>query len=524
MRFIFAETIKQPAYQVYVSWFRAELKLAIGLVMLLPVLGLAQETGGHHPEAADKGSLTGAHPIPDHPNPSHLAHIHGASGTLGYYTRSDSGAWNSFGEFVRKGQFGGHMRAYHMSTFHTTNGLGNQYANAIGAEIRYATHELYGFHLALSGRFTFGVAQSELAEPNEQTGRLPRFEPQLYDVTDPENKTDLDRLDELYLQYRYRRSTVTVGRQYLQTPLVNPRDSRMKAYLFQGVWGQWRPTGLGTFSGGWIDRVSPRSTVEWFQVRESIGVYGQGRRPDGEPSNFHEHVETAGLAILGWQSPLKHALMAQVWGYFIENVSGTLLGEIAYSPQKTHHWQPYVAAQYLTQGSMGVGGNADPTRRYYEVGDRSHLAGLVVGAATERQSVSTRALHVFDDGRFIFPSEWGRPEFTVQLPRTRVEGLADAYVLQLQLETELSPHLEALLNVARIWTAPTQDAARNKYGLPDLYQANLDVTYRFDGWFEGLHARLLVVYTQAAHPTLRPEEAYYNAGYIHPNLILEYEF
>ena len=83
-------------------------------------------------------------------------------------------------------------------------------------------------------------------ERDELSHRTARFERQLFGITDPENHHDLDRLEELYINYRRKRISLTLGKQSIYSPLVNPQDGRMKPYVLDGLWVDYAP------AEGWL--------------------------------------------------------------------------------------------------------------------------------------------------------------------------------------------------------------------------------------------------------------------------------
>ena len=63
-----------------------------------------------------------------------------------------------------------------------------------------------------------------------------RYEIGLFDIEDPSNKKDIDRLEELYLKYNFKNATITVGKQLINTPFINLQDGRMRPTVVEGVW------------------------------------------------------------------------------------------------------------------------------------------------------------------------------------------------------------------------------------------------------------------------------------------------
>src|SRR5687767_12873570 len=135
----------------------------------------------------------------------------------------------------KRGHFNGHFRYFFMST-QNQKGLTDYFANAAGGGLRYETAKFHGFQFAVSGFYTYNIGSSVLGKVDSITGQSNRYEMALFDVEDPSNKNDIDRLEELYLKYNYRNSSVTLGKQLINTPLINLQDSRMRPTGVDGIW------------------------------------------------------------------------------------------------------------------------------------------------------------------------------------------------------------------------------------------------------------------------------------------------
>jgi hypothetical protein len=187
----------------------------------------------------------------------------------------------------KKGQVHGHFRNFTTVT-NNTRGLTNYYANATGGGIKYETAAFKHFQLGISGFFVFNTGSSDLTKPEEKTKQVSRYETSLFDVADPANKNDIDRLEELYLKYSIKNSHLIFGKQLINTPFINMQDSRMRPTEVQGIWGKFNGSSNTKVEGGFLYKISPRSTVEWYTTGESIGIYSTGGNADGVRRNMPE--------------------------------------------------------------------------------------------------------------------------------------------------------------------------------------------------------------------------------------------
>ena len=167
------------------------------------------------------------------------------------------------------GTMHGHFRSFFSSTFNKNSSV--EYANAVGGGIQFISKPLLNLQIGVSGFFVYDAFSTDLTKVHPVSKTLNRYELGLFDVTNPANKTDIDRLEELYIQYNKKNIAITLGKQLLNTPFINLQDGRMRPTEVQGIWGQWKNNNKKWY-GGWINRFSPRSTVEWYKTNESIGI------------------------------------------------------------------------------------------------------------------------------------------------------------------------------------------------------------------------------------------------------------
>ena len=154
----------------------------------------------------------------------------------------------------------GHFRYFSMFTDNQAQ-LSDYYALAGGGGIRYETAPYHGLQFAVSGFYIFNLASSDLGIPDSLSGSKSRYELGLFDLEDPENKKDLDRLEEFYLKYTKSKSSITLGRQLINTPFINLQDGRMRPTGVEGAWLVSEDIKNTKFEGGLLWAISPRSTV-----------------------------------------------------------------------------------------------------------------------------------------------------------------------------------------------------------------------------------------------------------------------
>ena len=73
----------------------------------------------------------------------------------------------------------------------------------------------------------------------------------------------------------------------------------MRPTLEQGLWAEVNEIKNTTIQAGWITHISPRSTVRWYKVDQSIGIYPVGLNESGVRSGYANAIESNGIGLLG---------------------------------------------------------------------------------------------------------------------------------------------------------------------------------------------------------------------------------
>jgi hypothetical protein len=182
------------------------------------------------------------------------------------------------------------------SRFYVTAGFS---VNAVGVGIGYETGPWKGIQLGISGYAIYHLSSSNLSDIDPLSNQPNRYELGLFDVENPANKNELDRLEDLYLKYSKNRLSMKLGKQHIRSPFINPQDGRMRPTLVEGLLMDYRFKSKVQLNVGLIHRISPRSTVHWHGIGESMGLYGVGVNPDGTKSNYKGNMPESGIAFLG---------------------------------------------------------------------------------------------------------------------------------------------------------------------------------------------------------------------------------
>lgn len=418
-----------------------------------------------------------------------------------------------------------HARSFYMST--TNEGdLKDDQALAAGAGIGVVTQAFYGFQLGMSGFFVYNIYSSDIDQPDPITNMDNRYEVGLFDIEDPSNKNDLDRLEELYLKYNFSKSAITFGKIHLNTPFINPQDGRMRPTIAEGLWLNINESKKIGINGGWIYDISPRSTVRWYTMANSIGINPSGITTEGIKSDYYENISSTGMGIANIYYTPNDQLKINIWDGFLDNVMNTAMIEFNYNHPIKSGLKMYEGLILLHQDAINYGGNENQAMTYIDKGARSNVISAQLGVKNKIINTSINYTHITGDGRYLMPREWGKEPFYTFLPRERNEGLGNVHAFVLKgAYTSANTHFKTGLGYGYYHLPDVKDVRLNKYAMPSYHQFNADASYSFSGMFKGFEIRALVVYKLQQGEDYGNLKVIYNkVNLLNINIILDIKF
>lgn len=352
-------------------------------------------------------------------------------------------------------------------------------ANGIAIGLQYKSPVWNGLRFGASGYFLTNLGSSDLAAP-DPIAKLPdRYELRLFDNSRPDKTYALSRWEELYLEYGAKQLLVRLGSMKLQLPYINPQDGALRPGMEQALMAEWRPANEFSVVGGWIFGFAPRSTVGWYTVAQTIGLYPAGTSTIGKKSGYIGNQTTAGIGFL-WAKYAESGFKAQFYEQYTENIFNTAMVQAEYEPEKSNNVQPVVGVQVHMQNKIANGGNDDPLLAYYEGQERASAISCRIGVVSHQTAVNLNFTRISADGRFLMPREWGRDAFYTFLPRERNEGLGDAKAFTAQFEHKWPVERYTLMLGAGYYALPDVKNTRlNKYGMESYCQFNIDARKTF---------------------------------------------
>jgi hypothetical protein len=431
---------------------------------------------------------------------------------------------SSLKNYLKKGKFSFYTRTFIMSTVNKGI-LKDDAAWAAGAGIRYETPEWKGFSAAMSGFFIYNIASTDLNEKDSASGQKNRYETGLFDITDPSNKTDLDRMEELYLRFRFKHTTIAAGRQFINTPFINKQDGRMRPTVVEGISIKTAIKNKWLIDVLWMKRISPRTTVSWYNTGESIGIYPPGVNPDGSKSGYPGNTSSRGVLISGISCKTS-SLHMQLWNTYVENIMNTSLFQPEYKFSFTEKNKFMAGLQFVYQSGTGAGGNTDVLKTYYPPRSHTWIFSTRIGYEKENWKSNVNFIHISNDGRFLMPREWGREPFYTFMPRERNEGLGGVtgFTINNELITK-TKKWKFGMGYGRYYLPNVSNYRLNKYGMPSYQQVNLQIDYQFGGFLKNLDLQALAVWKgDISKIQLNPFNIINRVSMLNSNLVLNYHF
>ncbi|MBL0707815.1 MAG: OprD family outer membrane porin [Sulfurimonas sp.] len=224
-------------------------------------------------------------------------------------------------------------------------------SNAIGGHLKFETAEAVGFSLGARLDTTNGFA-------NPDTNNVGPGDDVLHKPNLDQNGEGYSILGEAYVQYKNGETSVKIGRQTIDSPLMAGDDYRMIRNFHNSVefantsltdikftlghTSQMAPGSFAnTYNGGILGATTGYSAVKGSRTNDFIntGLYSVGEATDG--------VTTASITYTGVEG-----LKVRLWDYYAHDISNTIYGDIAYKA-KMGSVTPFVAGQFISQSSVG---------------------------------------------------------------------------------------------------------------------------------------------------------------------------
>ncbi|MFD2519442.1 hypothetical protein [Emticicia soli] len=423
------------------------------------------------------------------------------------------------------GRFYFQARSYFSSTFNKGE-LTDYYAWGIGAGVGYETPKLLKhFQLGISSFSVFNLASSDLTKADPLTNQVNRYEIGLFDIEQPEKHQDLNRLEELFIKAHLgKKSKIVLGRQIPQSPFINIQDGRMRPTLIEAAvldLPEWKNLSL---HAEYIWEIAPRSTMKWYSVGQSIGLYPVGVGVNGEPSLYKNNTFSAGVGVLGINYRYK-AWNIQLWDNYVDNLTNTGLLKIEWRSNYLTQNNWLLGIQLLRQQTIGNGGNQDPAKAYAPKNNSANIVSARFGKQTPKFTWFLNATRIGNEGRYLMPREWGKEPFYTFIPRERNEGFGNLSAFTMNLIYKPATNLKLEMNAGYFRLPDVKDFQLNKYAMPAYTHINMSLNYQFKKYLKGLDLLLLAMRKDPTGNTYQnPRFIFNKVNMTHLNLVMNYQY
>ncbi|MFL0162988.1 OprD family outer membrane porin [Aquirufa salirivi] len=404
-------------------------------------------------------------------------------------TSDSSSIWNT----LTNGKIRPNLRYFYMNTDNVGEAY-DAYAHGIGLGLSYESAPWKHISLGISGQWMYNINASSFV-PDAKFPILNRYEMGLFDLIQPQSMSILSRLEKLYIAYSIQKSSIKMGRQVINTPFINPQDGRLRPTAIAGIWVDWNNIPQTKIEGGYIKAISPRSTTQWFDIGESMGIYPQGLNPDGSKSNYLGNIKSLGIGMIGITLKQWKPWSIQVWNMYVDQVmyTGMLQADAQWPTNQKSQW--IAGVQYIEQHALQHGGNSEPSKTYMSTGAMSRTFGAKLGWENKQWKSSINFNRITGEGRYLMPREWGKDPFYTFMPRERNEGFGDvqAYVAKIAYQWKKIP-VKTQVAHGYFLLPQVNEFALNKYAMPSYSQSNIEVTFEPKGKWKGSSFSLIYVY------------------------------
>ncbi|MBN8824198.1 MULTISPECIES: OprD family outer membrane porin [unclassified Spirosoma] len=454
-----------------------------------------------------------------------------ALGLMAMLTTNGSAAWANQPDtltakqqrWLGRERFPIRARSFFMATDNQGD-LSDAYAWGVGVGLGYQTPRLFN-HLTVGGTvfFSKNLLSSDLAARDSQTGQPNRYEIGLFDGQNPGNHAMLSRLEELYAQYVFgKKSWVTVGRQLPRSPFINPQDGRMSPTFVEGIVLEWNERPNTQIHAEYLTRIAPRSTLGWYTIGESMGLYPVGVDATGKASQYAGNTQSAGITQLAITQKVGKVVL-QLWDTHVQNIFNMIYARADMGIPAGKKRQVVAGLQLARQWAVGNGGNDESAKAYDQPGNRSLIFSGRVGYQTTRWTSYLNATRITAEGRYLMPREWGRDPFYTFLMREKNEGFGDLTAVNTNLFFTPTSRIKAEASFGYYRLPDVKNSVLNKYGMPSYTQTNLSFTYRSGNFPNSWDVQLLWVLKTDVGNTYDNNRYVYNRVGMHQiNLILNY--
>ena len=378
----------------------------------------------------------------------------------------------SFASYAQS-PFYGKLRYYHMSTDNSAR-LPDYAANAFGGEMGFKYKFKKYWTAEVAGSITSSFLNSSLVPSS-------RYEIGLFDQADITNQHFLSRIEKMNLQFAKDKFKLTIGRQIINTPFINPQDGRMRPTAVGGIYASFNH-----WDFAYIYEIAPRGTMGWSSVASSIGYYPVGVNAWGQKSNYSGQLSSRGILLTGLNQQLTKTISLKFSNIFVDQIANTAFIQME-KQYKMGEGKWMMGIQAMKQYALG-------NNLFDEKDHHAASWGLRLGFENKRWGGSINYNQISSEGKYLMPREWGKDPFFTFMPRERNEGLGGVNALVARSMYQIPNWgLKIHPSIGYFLLPSVDNYALNKYGMPSYTQTNIEFIWDAQKILKGAEIQVLYV-------------------------------
>ena len=381
----------------------------------------------------------------------------------------------------------GELRNFYMHTQNLASGLEDYQTNATSLLLNYNSPIYNSFSFHLGSRYITRLDDFDLNKMDQLTQKSAKWEYELYNVLD-RNDFSILTLDEFYLQFKNEKLNAKVGNFYSKhTPFFNQSDGRMRPFAYRGLCTVYKHNNKHKFEFAWLTHTLVRSTANWYNFSEAIGLFSQGLQPNGEVAAYANYIRSSGAGIFNY-SFSKKQIQFDFYQFYIDQLIGISFAEIQYELGKWSSGLQYAYQIPLQDKHIPY------QNRYIQPNENAQvLSSKLKYAYSNQLRFSAAYSYAFASGRMLFPKELGRDWFYTSIARARMEGLGDTHaILFTGNYLFIKPAINLNFQFIQMYGPKQNDFRFNKYNIDEFWQLNTKLTYQID-FLKGLEFDALFI-------------------------------
>lgn len=390
--------------------------------------------------------------------------------------------------FIKQARLEGEFRNFFMHT-NNNESLSDYYTNASGLKLKLNSGRWKGLDLAVGGSYITKTFSSVIAKKDQETGQFTKWEYELHDVLNRDN-FNFFLLEEFYLNYQSKKTSIRLGNMLVETPMFSTSDGRMRPFIYRGLNTAYAINSKHQIKFWWLTHTLVRSTTNWFNNNEAIGLITNGFQPNGQVADYQNQYNSRGSGIFNYNFQ-HNQWYIDYYQFHLDDIMTMSFAKIRKTLGKFN-----LGMQYTYQHPLKTNRKLAYVHRYIQPDERPQVISTRIRYANSTYSITGAYSYSLATGRMLFPKELGRDWYYTSTARSRMEGLGDAHNFLLKGEYFIpKSKLYFAVEYIQMLGPEIDNFHLNKYNIDEYWQVNARVRYDAN-FLKGVNFDLLYVFKE----------------------------